>query len=57
MGLEAIALANSRAFQIRMASIGANNVTYAFPGVGTHQWGYWQEQVHIMAPDLSAHIG
>ncbi|WP_210729984.1 MULTISPECIES: alpha/beta hydrolase family protein [unclassified Rhodococcus (in: high G+C Gram-positive bacteria)] len=57
MGLEAIALANSRAFQIRMASLGANNVTYAFPAVGTHQWGYWQEQAHIMAPDLSANIG
>ena len=57
MGLEAIALANSRAFQIRMASIGANNVTYAFPAVGTHQWGYWGEQIRIMAPDLSANIG
>lgn len=49
MGLEAIALANSRAFQIRMASIGANNVTYAFPAVGTHQWGYWGEQIRVMA--------
>ncbi len=57
MGLEAIALANSRAFQIRMASIGSNNATYAFPSVGTHQWGYWEEQIHIMAPDLSANIG
>ncbi|MFI8569581.1 alpha/beta hydrolase [Rhodococcus sp. NPDC078407] len=57
MGLEAIALANSRAFQIRMASIGANNVTYAFPAVGTHQWGYWGEQIRVMAPDLSANIG
>ncbi|WP_235916027.1 alpha/beta hydrolase [Antrihabitans cavernicola] len=57
MGLEAIALANTRAFQLRMSSLGANNVTYDFPNVGTHSWGYWQDEVFKMTPDLSAHIG
>ncbi|WP_261777599.1 MULTISPECIES: alpha/beta hydrolase family protein [unclassified Rhodococcus (in: high G+C Gram-positive bacteria)] len=57
MGLEALALANSRAFQVRMASIGANNVTYSFPGQGTHRWGYWFDQVVQMMPDLRANIG
>jgi diacylglycerol O-acyltransferase/trehalose O-mycolyltransferase len=57
MGLEALALANSRAFQVRMASIGANNVTYSFPAQGTHRWGYWQDQIYQLAPDLSANIG
>ncbi|KAA0025058.1 esterase family protein [Antrihabitans cavernicola] len=57
MGLEAIALANTRSFQIRMATLGANNVTYDFPNVGTHSWGYWQDEVFKMTPDMSAHIG
>ncbi|KAA0025056.1 esterase family protein [Antrihabitans cavernicola] len=57
MGLEAIALVNTRAFQLRMSSLGANNVTYDFPNVGTHSWGYWQDEVFKMTPDLSAHIG
>ncbi|WP_188543902.1 alpha/beta hydrolase [Rhodococcoides trifolii] len=57
MGLEALALANSRAFQVRMASIGANNVTYNFPAQGTHMWGYWQDQIYNMKNDLYANIG
>ncbi|MGB3773449.1 MAG: alpha/beta hydrolase family protein [Rhodococcus sp. (in: high G+C Gram-positive bacteria)] len=57
MGLEALALANSRAFQVRMASIGANNTTYSFPAAGTHRWGYWEDQIRQLAPDLSANIG
>ncbi|TLG17879.1 esterase family protein [Nocardia cyriacigeorgica] len=57
MALEALALANTRAFQIRMATLGANNVVYSFPNVGIHAWSYWAEEVARMTPDLSAHIG
>ncbi|WP_067857845.1 alpha/beta hydrolase [Nocardia shimofusensis] len=57
MGLEALALANTRAFQVRMATLGANNVTYDFPAVGVHNWRYWETEVYRMIPDLSAHIG
>ena len=57
LGLEAIALANTRSFQLRMVSLGANNVTYSFSNVGSHSWGYWQDEVFKMTPDLSAHIG
>ncbi|QXQ14056.1 esterase family protein [Skermania piniformis] len=57
MGLEAIALANTRAFQVRLASLGYNNVTYDYPPVGTHSWPWWADNVYRMLPDLSAHIG
>jgi len=57
MGLEAIALLNTRAFQLRMTTLGASNAVYDFPNVGVHSWTYWQEEVFRMIPDLSAHIG
>ncbi|WP_459548785.1 alpha/beta hydrolase [Nocardia sp. X0981] len=57
MALEALALVNTRAFQVRMMSLGANNVTYSFPEVGIHAWTYWEAEVHRMLPDLSANIG
>lgn len=57
MGLEALAMANSRAFQARMDSLGATNATYSFPQVGVHNWRYWTDEVYRMIPDLSANIG
>ncbi|MFI5714992.1 alpha/beta hydrolase [Nocardia sp. NPDC051750] len=57
MALETLALANTRSFQLRMMSLGANNVTYSFPGTGIHSWTYWQAEVYRMIPDLSANIG
>ncbi|NKY28282.1 alpha/beta hydrolase [Nocardia gamkensis] len=57
MGLEALALANTRAFQVRMLTLGADNVTYDFPAVGVHNWNYWADEVYRMIPDLSANIG
>ena len=40
IGLEALALMNSRAFQLRMNSLGIP-ATYSFPANGTHSWPYW----------------
>lgn len=57
MGLEALALVNTRAFQIRMATLGATNVHYDFPAHGIHAWNNWADQALRMLPDLSAHIG
>ncbi|MFI6048071.1 alpha/beta hydrolase [Nocardia sp. NPDC051321] len=57
MGLEALALANTRAFQVRMATLGASNATYDFPAVGVHNWTYWADEVYRMIPDMSANIG
>nr|WP_036527059.1 alpha/beta hydrolase family protein [Nocardia sp. CNY236] len=57
MPLETLALANTRAFQVRMMTLGATNVTYSFPRVGLHNWRNWESEVYRMIPDLSAHIG
>ncbi|RJO77094.1 esterase family protein [Nocardia panacis] len=55
--LEALALANTRAFQVRMLTLGADNVTYDFPAIGVHNWRNWEDEVNRMIPDLSANIG
>ncbi|MGW5226409.1 hypothetical protein ACWEP5_15845 [Nocardia niigatensis] len=57
--LEALALANTRALQvrIRMASLGAANVDYSFPAYGIHAWDNWQDEANRMLPSLSANIG
>ncbi|QIS17069.1 esterase family protein [Nocardia terpenica] len=55
--LEALALANTRAFQLRMDSLGARNVVYSFPAVGVHDWFNWQDEAYRMIPDMSANIG
>ncbi|MFE7717935.1 alpha/beta hydrolase [Nocardia rhizosphaerihabitans] len=57
MGLEAMALANTRAFEVRMATLGARNVTYSYPGYGIHAWNTWGAEAFRMIPDLSANIG
>ncbi|AOW93791.1 mycolyltransferase [Rhodococcus sp. WMMA185] len=44
MGLEALALANTRAFQARLVSLGIP-ATYDFPAAGTHTWPYWGEEL------------
>ncbi|GAB4582337.1 alpha/beta hydrolase [Nocardia sp. IFM 10818] len=55
--LEALALANTRAFQVRMDTLGARNVVYSFPNAGLHAWTNWQDEAYRMVPDLSANIG
>ncbi|WP_425302653.1 alpha/beta hydrolase [Nocardia wallacei] len=55
--LEAMALANTRAFQVRMMTLGAQNAVYSFPDVGVHDWFNWQDEAYRMIPDLSANIG
>ncbi|MFC9893114.1 alpha/beta hydrolase [Nocardia sp. NPDC127579] len=57
MPLEGLALANTRAFQVRMDTLGGGNVVYSFPAAGIHNWHNWIEEAARMAPDLSANIG
>ncbi|MGY1949030.1 alpha/beta hydrolase [Nocardia asiatica] len=57
MGLETLALANTRAFQVRMGSLGGGNAVYSFPPYGIHAWNNWADEAMRMIPDLSAHIG
>ncbi|MEU0540687.1 alpha/beta hydrolase family protein [Nocardia sp. NPDC005978] len=56
-GLESVALANTRAFQARMDSLGPSNAVFDYTPDGVHSWHYWQDQVFKMLPDLSANIG
>ena len=44
MALEALALANSRAFQVRLATLGIP-ATFSFPGNGIHSWPYWSAEL------------
>ncbi|MEC3914034.1 alpha/beta hydrolase [Nocardia sp. CDC160] len=55
--LEALALANSRAFQVRMLTLGAQNVVWDFPADGLHAWTNWANDAYRMIPDMSANIG
>lgn len=57
IALEALSLINTRAFQVRMNSLHANNVAYDFPAFGIHEWSNWETEVDRMLPDLSANIG
>ncbi|NNH73091.1 esterase family protein [Nocardia uniformis] len=57
MPLEGIALANTRAFQSKMESLGYENVTYDFPSIGVHNWGQWEQVANRLIPDLAKHIG
>lgn len=51
MALEALALANSRAFQVRMGTLGIP-ATYSFPAAGTHSWKYWQDELWKARPQI-----
>ncbi|WP_430335126.1 alpha/beta hydrolase [Rhodococcus sp. ACT016] len=44
MGLEALSLINTRAFQVRLASLKIP-ATYSFPANGTHSWAYWSAEL------------
>ncbi|MEU2042310.1 alpha/beta hydrolase [Nocardia niwae] len=57
MALEALALVNTRAFQVRMTTLRATNIAYDFPAFGIHAWNTWQDQIFRILPDLSASIG
>lgn len=44
MGLEALSLANTRAFQVRLAALGIP-ASFNFPADGTHSWPYWEAEL------------
>jgi diacylglycerol O-acyltransferase/trehalose O-mycolyltransferase len=57
MPLEFLALLNTKAFQVRMATLNARNVVWSFPNAGVHDWLNWRDEAYRMIPDMSAHIG
>ena len=58
MGLEALAQVNTRAFQIRLATLGIP-AQFSFPVTGTHSWKYWEGELWKSRPmildSLNAH--
>nr|WP_245721826.1 alpha/beta hydrolase family protein [Nocardia crassostreae] len=57
MPLEAIALANTRAFESKLGTLGYDKVTYDFPSIGVHNWGNWQQVANRMLPDIAKYVG
>ncbi|WP_370670874.1 alpha/beta hydrolase [Rhodococcus rhodochrous] len=57
MGLEALARTQNRAFQVRLLTLGIDTAHFSFPIVGTHSWGYWQDELWAMLPMLKSSIG
>ncbi|MGL4305897.1 MAG: alpha/beta hydrolase [Mycobacteriaceae bacterium] len=51
IGLEALSLANTRAFQL-LATANGLPVTYSFPAAGTHMWRYWQDELWKARPQI-----
>lgn len=51
MGLEALALAQTRAFQIKLATLGIQ-ARFDFPARGTHSWKYWEEELWKARPQI-----
>ncbi|MFD4293894.1 alpha/beta hydrolase [Rhodococcus sp. NPDC058505] len=57
MGLEALSLAQTRAFEIRLLTMGIDTAHFEFPATGIHAWPYWQDQLWAMLPMLKGAIG
>ncbi|MFE3289333.1 alpha/beta hydrolase [Rhodococcus sp. NPDC059234] len=57
MGLEALSLAQTRAFQVRLLTMGIDTAHFDFPPAGIHAWPYWQDQLWAMLPMMKGAIG
>ncbi|WP_422626418.1 alpha/beta hydrolase [Rhodococcus sp. (in: high G+C Gram-positive bacteria)] len=51
MGLEALSLVQTRAFQVKLASLGID-ASYNFPARGTHAWKYWEDELWKARPQI-----
>ncbi|WMN01896.1 alpha/beta hydrolase [Rhodococcus erythropolis] len=51
MALEVLSLIQTRAFRIRLDALGIP-AQFSFPAVGTHSWGYWQDELAKSRPML-----
>ncbi|MET4614159.1 diacylglycerol O-acyltransferase/trehalose O-mycolyltransferase [Rhodococcus sp. PvR044] len=49
ISLEALSLAQTRAFEIRLTTLGVP-AQFSFPAAGTHSWGYWQDELAKARP-------
>ncbi|KUI30178.1 diacylglycerol acyltransferase/mycolyltransferase Ag85A [Mycobacterium sp. IS-1742] len=55
--LEGFAIESNQRFRDRYVAAGGRNGVFNFPSNGTHNWGYWAQQLQEMRPDLQRRLG
>ncbi|MUL46586.1 esterase family protein [Mycobacterium sp. CBMA293] len=55
--LEGLTIRTNRTFQQQYLAAGGTNGVFNFPNSGTHDWGYWGQQLQAMKPDLQRVLG
>jgi diacylglycerol O-acyltransferase / trehalose O-mycolyltransferase len=55
--LEGFAIGSNVAFRAAYLADGGGNGVFNFPPNGTHNWGYWGQQLQQMKPDLQRVLG
>ncbi|GAA2415576.1 MULTISPECIES: esterase family protein [Mycobacteriaceae] len=55
--LEGLTIRTNRTFQETYLAAGGTNGVFNFPNSGTHDWGYWGQQLQAMKPDLQRVLG
>jgi diacylglycerol O-acyltransferase/trehalose O-mycolyltransferase len=55
--LESFTLRTNKTFQDNYLAAGGNNGVFNFPDSGTHDWGYWGQQLQAMKPDIQRVLG
>ena len=55
--LEGLTIRTNRTFQEQYLAAGGTNGVFNFPNSGTHDWGYWGQQLQAMKPDLQRVLG
>jgi diacylglycerol O-acyltransferase / trehalose O-mycolyltransferase len=55
--LESLTIRTNKTFQDNYIAAGGKNGVFNFPPTGTHDWGYWGQQLQQMLPDLQQHLG
>jgi diacylglycerol O-acyltransferase/trehalose O-mycolyltransferase len=55
--LEGLTIRTNRTFQQTYLAAGGTNGVFNFPNSGTHDWGYWGQQLQAMKPDMQRVLG
>jgi diacylglycerol O-acyltransferase / trehalose O-mycolyltransferase len=55
--LEGFTLRTNQTFKDTYIADGGTNGTFNFPAAGTHDWGYWAQQLQAMIPDIQHTLG
>ncbi|MEZ0363516.1 esterase family protein [Mycobacterium sp. pUA109] len=55
--LEKMTIRTNKTFQDNYIAAGGTNGVFNFPDAGTHDWGYWGQQLQAMKPDMQRVLG